>query len=73
MNKMDSKPLEAQEDVSNIANNVVYEANRNSYGAVNRNRKQYVLDEMMPSTIQQKAEEITKQIDEEIKKAEENQ
>jgi hypothetical protein len=40
MNKMsDKKPQEAQEDVSNIANNMVYDANRNSYGAVNRNRK----------------------------------
>lgn len=57
------------QDVSNIANNAVYEQNRNSYGAVNRNRKQYVLDEMMPG-IKEKADDITKQIDEEIKKAE---
>lgn len=70
MNKMETKPQDSQQDVSNIANNVVYEENRNSYGAVNRNRKQYVLDEMMPTGVKEKADEITKQIDEEIKKAE---
>ena len=70
MNKMETKPQDSQQDVSNIANNQVYDANRNSYGAVNRNRKQYVLDEMMPTNVKEKADEITKQIDEEIQKAE---
>lgn len=70
---MSEKRQEEAKSVDNVADNPVYEQNRNSYGAVNRNRKQYILDGEMPSDLEIKADEITKQIDEELKKAEEAQ
>ena len=36
--------MNVKEQSSNDINSKAYEQNRNSYGAVNRNRKQYILD-----------------------------
>ena len=33
-----------QNNIADINNKIVYDKNRNSYGAVNQNKQQYVLD-----------------------------